>query len=112
MKAEPKTTLINEADETISSSDDDNIKISLKFDFDVIESAFCSGRDSRVDGMKYLILIINVSLIITSAEGLPSKISPSSTEANETIVNYKTSNSTTMKLNKETALEQRLADVL
>lgn len=64
--------------------------------------------------MKYLILIICVSLLSASnsVNGLLPLKASSSVEVNETIINYKSLNTKTMALNKETALEQRLADVL
>jgi hypothetical protein len=63
--------------------------------------------------MKYLILIIVVLLLIASSSELLSSKTSMSNEVNETIVNYKASNSrTTMELDEEKALEQRLADVL
>lgn len=99
------TLIKSERTKQISSSvlcDDDNIKISFKFDFDELESALL--QQLRVDVMNYLFLIINASLLIT---GLSSKNS-SSSEVNETIVNCRTSNVKTMEL----ALELRLADVI
>ena len=65
------------------------------------------------DMMKYLILIIGVSLFITSVGGLSVVKNSSSVEVNEaTVNNYKVSNTRTNESTKETALEQRLADVL
>lgn len=61
---------------------------------------------------KYLTSIISVSLLITSVGGSLSVKNSSSVEVNETIVNYKSFNAKTIEMNKETALEQRLADVL
>lgn len=67
-------------------------------------------RDNMI---KYLILISSASVLIGSivVGGSLSSRNPSSVEVNETIVNYKTLNAKTME-SKETALEQRLADVL
>lgn len=61
---------------------------------------------------KYLILIMSVSLLITDVGGSLSVKNSSSVEVNETIANYKSFNVKTMEMNKEAALEQRLADVL
>jgi hypothetical protein len=113
----PNTNLINKADKTISFpftarhsaqiNFHDRFKISLKFDVDVIESALC------VKMIKYLVLIIVVSLLIAPSSGLLSSKTSTSNEVNETIVNYKALNTrTTAALNEEKALEQRLADVL
>lgn len=61
---------------------------------------------------KYLILIIKVFLLITSVSRSLTMKNLSSVEVNETVVNYKSFNAKTMEMNKEAALEQRLADVL
>lgn len=62
--------------------------------------------------MKYFILIIKVFLLITSVSKSFTMKNLSSVEVNETFVNYKSFNAKTMEINKEAALEQRLADVL
>lgn len=62
--------------------------------------------------MKYLILIIRVSLLIATVGGSFSVKNSSNAEVNETIVHYKTFNTKTIEANTKTALEQRLADVL
>lgn len=60
--------------------------------------------------MKYLILIISVLLLIASVGG--SSKDSSSIEVNETIANVKALDTKTLELKKESALEQRLADVV
>ena len=62
--------------------------------------------------MEYLILIMKVFLLITSVSRSLAIKNLSSIEVNETVVNYKSFNAKTMEINKEAALEQRLADVL
>lgn len=71
-----------------------------------------SASSARDNMIKYLILIMSVSRLIASVGGLSPLKSSSSVEVNETIVNYRSLNTKTMELNKERALEQRLADVL
>lgn len=87
---------------------DDMFKISMNSDFDVNDSV-----SEQCDNMfKYLILIMSVSLLITFVGGSFSVRNLSSVEVNETIVNSKSFHTKTMEMNKEAALEQRLADVL
>lgn len=117
VELKPEMTSINKAEQTICSRFADMNDLCMMmtcFKSVLIVNSmwlkvFCQQHNNMI---KYLILIISVSLLITSVGGLLLLKNSSSVEVNETIVNYKSFNGKTMESNKETALEHRLADVL